>query len=109
MRSKEGRAIAKRCYLCKASPSAVGKRGEATPRGSERGMLFEGLFLRLNLFALAVPVFRGDLFAFAVPVFVMRTFPSIPKFPFEIYTTDYDNQHEQDWPCRSKYEKGEDH
>ena len=30
MQAHDGRAIAKRCYLCKATPSAVGKRGEAS-------------------------------------------------------------------------------
>ena len=30
MQSDDGRAIAKRCDLCKATPGAVGKRGEAS-------------------------------------------------------------------------------
>ena len=43
MQSDDGRAIAKRCYLCKATPGAVGKRGEGDcadrgRRGSGVGM-----------------------------------------------------------------------
>ena len=47
-----------------------GKRGEATPRGSGRGVLFEGLLFRLNLLAFAGPVFRGNLFAVFVGYFL---------------------------------------
>ena len=59
MQAHDGRAIAKRCYLCKATPSAVGKRGEASHADLGGVRLFEGLVPRLNLFAFAVPEFRG--------------------------------------------------
>ena len=41
MQARDGRAIAKRCYLCKATPGAVGKRGE----GDYAGWGGEGLWV----------------------------------------------------------------